>query len=77
MKIQEIEDLKEQWRVSYSDTEPPAHDYRAASRDVLHERLDILHRLNELGETNVNGLPIIKALEETNTSIRKIDRCSG
>jgi hypothetical protein len=77
MKIQEIDDLKEQWLASYNEPEPPAPHNRAVRRDVLHERLDILHRLNELGETNVNGLPIIEALEETNTSIRKIDRCSG
>lgn len=74
MKIQEIDDLKEQWRFSYDDSEPPARDSRVASRDVLNERLSILHRLNELGETEINGLPIIEALEETNAFMRKIDR---
>jgi hypothetical protein len=77
MKIQEIEDLKEQWRVTYNDSEPPAPDGRVASRDVLDERLSILHRLNELGEIDINGLPIIEALDETNAFMRKIDRCSG
>lgn len=35
-------------------------------RDVLEERLVILHRLNELGKYDIEGLPLIKALEQTN-----------
>lgn len=73
MEIMEITDLKEQWRASFND---PNRGGRPDSREALQERVDILHRLNELGETDVNGLPIIEALEETNASIRKVDRQS-
>jgi len=45
-----------------------------AVRGVLQERLDILHRLNELGEKDVEGLSIVDALEETNVSMRETDR---
>jgi hypothetical protein len=38
-------------------------------RDVLPERLVILHRLNELGVKNIAGLSIVQALEETNTLV--------
>jgi hypothetical protein len=73
MEIMEITDLKEQWRASFND---PNHGGHQDSRETLQERMDILHRLNELGETDVNGLPIIEALEETNASMRKVDRQS-
>ena len=73
MEIMEITDLKEQWRASLND---PNHGGQQNSRAALQERVDILHRLNELGETDVNGLPIIEALEETNASMRKVDRQS-
>jgi hypothetical protein len=73
MEILEITDLKEQWRASFKD---PNHGGHQNSRAALQERVDILHRLNELGETDVNGLPIIEALEETNASMRKVDRQS-
>ena len=73
MEIMEITDLKEQWRASFND---PNHGGQQDSRETLQERQVILHRLNELGETDVNGLPIIEALEETNASIRKVDRQS-
>jgi hypothetical protein len=45
-----------------------------AVRGVLQERLDILHRLNELGEKDIDGLSIVDALEETNVSMRETDR---
>jgi hypothetical protein len=45
-----------------------------AVRVVLQERLDILHRLNELGEKSIEGLSIVDALEETNVSMRETDR---
>jgi hypothetical protein len=73
MEIMEITDLKEEWRASFND---PNRGGQQDSREALQERLVILHRLNELGETDVNGLPIIEALEETNASIRKVDRQS-
>jgi hypothetical protein len=43
-------------------------------RGVLQERLDILHRLNELGIKDIEGLSIFTALEATNASMREIDR---
>ena len=73
MEIMEITDLKEQWRASFNDSD---HGGQQDSRAALQERVVILHRLNELGETDVNGLPLIEALEETNASIRKVDRQS-
>jgi hypothetical protein len=42
-----------------------------ASRSVLEERLVILHRLNELGQYDIEGLPLVQALEETNALIVK------
>jgi hypothetical protein len=44
-----------------------------ALRGVLQEKLDILHRLNELGITQVEGLSLVQALEATNTSLRKVN----
>jgi hypothetical protein len=47
-----------------------------ALRVVLQEKLDILHRLNELGITRVEDLSLVQALEATNTSLRKINTAS-
>ena len=47
-----------------------------ALRGVLHEKLKILHRLNELGIKQVEGLTLVQALEATNTSVRKINTAS-
>jgi len=44
---------------------------------VLQERLDILHRLNELGENEVAGVSIVKALEATNELVWKTDKASA
>jgi hypothetical protein len=46
-------------------------------RSVLQERRDILHRLNELGTSNIDGLSIFTAMESTNVSMREIDRASA
>jgi hypothetical protein len=46
-------------------------------RGVLQERLDILHRLNELGENDVAGVSIVKALEATNDLVWKTDKASA
>jgi len=43
-------------------------------RNILQERLVILHRLNELGEKDVEGLSLVTALEETNTLVWKTDK---
>ena len=45
-----------------------------ADRGVFQERLDILHRLNELGVKDIEGLSIFAAMEATNTSLRKVDK---
>jgi hypothetical protein len=42
-------------------------------RGVFQERLDILHRLNELGVRDIDGLSIFTAMEATNASMREID----
>jgi hypothetical protein len=44
-----------------------------AVRGVFQERLDILHRLNELGVRDIEGLSIFTAMEATNASMRVID----
>jgi hypothetical protein len=46
-------------------------------RGVLQERLAILHRLNELGEKDIEGLSIVKALEATNDLVWKTDKASA
>ena len=43
-----------------------------ALRGVLQERLDILHRLNELGKRDIDGLSIFAAMDTTNVSMREI-----
>jgi hypothetical protein len=45
-----------------------------AVRSVLEERLAILHRLNELGVYEIEGVSLIKALEETNVLMRETYR---
>ena len=43
-------------------------------RAVLQERLIILHRLNELGETTVDGDSLVGALETNNGLLRSVDQ---
>ena len=43
-------------------------------RAVLQERLIILHRLNELGETTVAGDSLVGALETNNGLLRSVDQ---
>jgi hypothetical protein len=45
--------------------------------DVLQERLVILHRLNELGVWDIEGLSIFAAMDATNVSIRETNRASA
>jgi hypothetical protein len=47
-----------------------------AHRDVLQERLVILHRLNELGTMDIEGVSIFAAMNATNVSLREINRAS-
>jgi len=49
-------------------------DETNALGDVLQERLVILHRLNELGTTEIKGVSIFTAMEATNVSLREINR---
>jgi hypothetical protein len=65
----EKEDLLARWHVLLGE-----RTNAIAIRGVLQERLIILHRLNELGEKNLEGRSLVKALEETNTSMRETDR---
>jgi hypothetical protein len=46
-------------------------------RGVLQERLDILHRLNELGVKDVEGVSIVRALEQTNELVWKTAKASA
>jgi hypothetical protein len=45
-----------------------------SDRTILQERLTILHRLNELGEKDIEGFSVVKALEETNVLVWKTDK---
>jgi hypothetical protein len=68
----EIKQLLARWQVLLDKTGSPAN-----LRDVLQERLDILHRLNELGTRDIDGLSIFTAMESTNVSLRGLDRASA
>jgi hypothetical protein len=45
-------------------------------RDILKKRLVILHRLNQLGVYDIEGLSIVKALEATNELVWKTDKAA-
>ena len=64
----ETEKLLARWKVLLN--EPGS---AIAVRGVFQERLDILHRLNELGVRDIEGLSIFTAMEATNASLREID----
>ena len=49
----------------------------AGIRAVLQEKLDILHRLNELGVKDIEGVSIVRALEQTNTLVWKTAKASA
>jgi hypothetical protein len=65
----ETKELLARWHVLLNEP-----DGANASRVVLQERLDILHRLNELGINDIAGRSIFPILEATNASMREIDR---
>jgi hypothetical protein len=65
----ETKELLARWQVLLNEP-----DGANASRGVLQERLDILHRLNELGINDIEGRSIFPILEATNASMREIDR---
>jgi hypothetical protein len=70
METDETNDLLERWRVLQSEPVHPVGDNETAVRNRLEERVKILHRLNELGEHVIDGVPIVHALEETNVMLR-------
>ena len=65
----ETEMLLARWKVLLNE---PGNTI--AVRGVFQERLDILHRLNELGVRDIEGLSIFTAMEVTNASMREIDK---
>ena len=67
----EKEKLLARWHVLFNE---PGN--AIAVQSVLEERLAILHRLNELGVYEIEGVSLIKALEETNTLMRETYRAS-
>ena len=64
----ETEELLARWHVLLNE-----NGKAIAARSVLQERQDILHRLNELGTRDIEGLSIFTAMEATNVSMRKLD----
>jgi hypothetical protein len=73
MKIMEIEDLRKQWH-ELNDKQAETDDTHAGVlHDVLCDKLTVLHRLNELGETRIEDISIVDALEETNMLLRAMD----
>ena len=68
----ETEELLARWHVLLNEPGNPI-----ALRDVLQERLNILHRLNELGARDIDGLSIVTALEATNVSMRETVRADA
>ena len=68
----ETEKLLARWNVLLNE-----QGNAIAVRGVLQERLDILHRLNELGVRDIEGLDIFIAMETANASMREIDRASA
>lgn len=68
----ETEQLLARWKVLLNE---PGNAIPV--RGVFQERLDILHRLNELGVSNIAGLSIFTAMEVTNASMRAMDKASA
>jgi len=67
----ETKELLARWHVLLNEPGNPV-----AHLGVLQERLNILHRLNELGVRDIEGVSLVTALEATNTSMRKINYAS-
>jgi hypothetical protein len=67
----ETEELLARWHVLLHE---PGN--AVAVRGVLQERLVILHRLNELGIQDIEGLSIFTAMEAANVSMRELDRAN-
>jgi hypothetical protein len=65
----ETEELIARWHVLLNE-----HGNAIAVWADLQERLDILHRLNELGVRDIEGLSIFAAMDTTNDLMREVDR---
>jgi hypothetical protein len=65
----ETEKLLARWQVLLNEP-----GYGIVARADLQERLDILHRLNELGVRDIEGLSIFAAMETTDVLMRETDR---
>jgi hypothetical protein len=70
----EKDELLERWDVLVHEGAHVELQNKRAAQTLLQERLVILHRLNELGEYVVEGIPIGQALEDTNVLLREVDR---
>jgi uncharacterized protein YmfQ (DUF2313 family) len=68
----ETEELIARWHVLLNKP-----DNGIVGRAVLQERLDILHRLNELGTRDIEGLSIFTAMDSTNVLMRETDKASA
>jgi hypothetical protein len=68
----ETEELLARWHILQNE---PGN--AIAVRGVLQERLDILHRLNELGKRDIESLSIFTAMEAANVSMRELDMASA
>ena len=70
----ERDDLVNRWRTLETELPEPVGSNPALSRSLLEERLVILHRLNELGATDIDSHTIIEALEQANFGLRQINQ---
>jgi hypothetical protein len=70
----EKDELINRWRILEREMPEPAGSNADLSRSLLEERLVILHRLNELGATEIDKQTILEALEQTNFGLRQINK---
>ena len=72
----EKKELLNRWHELLNKPVTAGQGDESAVHSVLQERQDILHRLNQLGQYDVEGVPIVQALEETNVLLRELVRDS-
>jgi hypothetical protein len=72
LKPMEKQKLLARWHILLNETGDAA-----GMRGILQERLVILHRLNELGVYELEGLSLVKALEATNELVWKTDKAAS
>ena len=73
MQTDETNTLMERWHQLQAEPVHASGGDETAVRSRLQERVTILHRLNELGEYAIDGIPIVRAMEETNILLREVD----